>query len=326
MISALLRLCAAALLTTCIVIVNAQQLLTDNEIIDNTIPETDASSANGLVTPAIFDWVKITVAPPAQVMHPAGTSIELECEATGSPTPIIEWIRGGRKEAQLAFDPYASNALPDTGRSGSRHSLVRVRSRLIIDRSDAAPYEYTCVARAGAKRSMASTTVFGPISARLAGVAGLLKPAAAAALAAMHQLQQHGSNGNSNDDNTGDLATESSDSGAGYVLHANRLVDGLEKPRIVSFYNVMFELMGHDVFLPCVAVGLPRPDVLWLNGDGKVIGQANAVGGGSRLRVTKSGELLISDLMWSDMGTYKCVAHSPVGKDVVATFVYPVLK
>lgn len=319
MISALLRLCAAALLTTCIV-TNAQQLLTDNDIIDNTIPETDTS--NGLLAgPAIFDWVKITQSPPAQVMHPAGTSIELECEATGSPTPVIEWVRGGRKDAELALDTYASNALPDTGRSGSQHSLVRVRSRLIIDRSDAVPYEYTCVARAGGKRSLASTTVFGPISARLAGVAGLLKPAAAAALAAMHQLQQHGDS-----TGTGDLANESIENGAGYVLHANRLADGLEKPRIVSYYNVMFELMGHDVFLPCVAVGQPRPDVLWLNGDGKVIGQANAVGGGSRLRVTKGGELLISDLMWSDMGTYKCVAHSPVGKDVVTTFVYPVLK
>lgn len=328
MISALLRLCAAALLATCIA-TNAQQLLSASDIIDNTIPETDAGS---LVAPpepmfAAFDWVKITQSPPAQLLHPAGTSVELECEATGSPTPHIEWVRGGRKDAQLAFDTYASNALVSDGARGSRHSLVRVRSRLIVDRSDAAPYEYTCVARAGGKRSMATTTVFGPLSARLAGVGGRLKPAAAAALAAMQQEQQLHSGVDGVDSLGGDLGADSDENTAGYRLHANRLAaDGLQQPRIVAYYTVIFEMMGQDVLLPCVAVGQPRPDVLWLDAAGKVVGPVNAVGGGSRLRVTKAGELLITNLMWSDMGTYRCVAHSPAGKDAVTTFVYPVLK
>lgn len=40
------------------------------------------------------DWVEISLAPPPKLIQQTGTSIELECEVTGSPQPSIHWIRG----------------------------------------------------------------------------------------------------------------------------------------------------------------------------------------------------------------------------------------
>lgn len=38
-----------------------------------------------------------------------------------------------------------------------------------------------------------------------------------------------------------------------------------------------------------------------------------------------SGELIIQDLRWSDMGQYTCVARNALGKDFIETFVYPTI-
>lgn len=311
---------------------DAQQLVDSTgslgagDIIDNTIPETDddavtnsnansihdsstnavGSAANGNPSAALFDWVKITESPPTKVFHPAGTSVELECEATGSPAPSIGWVRGKSARSAAALNAaYASNSVSSNSKAtGSPHSLVRVRSRLIIDRADPAPYEYTCIAQAGGKSAAASATVYGPLSA---GIAGMLKSAAVAAAAAAQ--------------------TDGGASGViGYTLHANHLAEGLRKPRIVSYYNVIFEQIGNAVFLPCTAVGTPSAELFWLDNEEQLIGSAGtAAPGGARLRVTPDGELLIGELKWSDMGTYRCVARSALGKDMVSTFVYPML-
>lgn len=309
---------------------DAQQLVDSTgpagagDIIDNTIPETDdtdsatnanaihdtaantaASNAANPSSGALFDWVKITESPPSKVFHPAGTSVELECEATGSPAPSITWVRGKSARSAAALNAYASNAVSSSSKApSSPHSLVRVRSRLIIDRADPAPYEYTCIAQAGGKIAAASATVYGPLSA---GIAGMLKSAAVAAAAAAQ-------------------ADGVTNGVIGYTLHANRLAEGLRKPRIVSYYNVIFEQIGNAVFLPCTAVGSPSADVYWLDNEEQLIGSAGtAAPGGARLRVTPDGELLIGELKWSDMGTYRCVARSALGKDMVTTFVYPML-
>lgn len=41
--------------------------------------------------------------------------------------------------------------------------------------------------------------------------------------------------------------------------------------------------------------------------------------------MSANGDLTISQLAWSDMGEYTCVADSPEGRDEVTTFVYPVM-
>lgn len=42
-----------------------------------------------------------------------------------------------------------------------------------------------------------------------------------------------------------------------------------------------------------------------------------------RQKVLPNGDLLISPLRWSDMGTYTCIARNPISKDTAETFVYP---
>lgn len=42
-----------------------------------------------------------------------------------------------------------------------------------------------------------------------------------------------------------------------------------------------------------------------------------------RFKVLGTGELLITNLRFNDMGTYICLAKNSVSKDVVSTFLYP---
>lgn len=98
-------------------------------------------------------------------------------------------------------------------------------------------------------------------------------------------------------------------------------IDGPKKPRIVLFYTAIFELMGSSVVLPCNTAGRPYPEIFWLDQDEEMINGNNE----GRVRVLPTGDLLITDLKWSDMGSYTCIARNPAGKDSIATFVYPVL-
>lgn len=45
--------------------------------------------------------------------------------------------------------------------------------------------------------------------------------------------------------------------------------------------------------------------------------------GSLRFKVLGTGELLITNLRFNDMGTYICLAKNSVSKDVVSTFLYP---
>lgn len=53
-----------------------------------------SSSSSSSKSMEHFDFLKITKAPPARVAQPFGSVIELECEAVGSPIPIVEWVHG----------------------------------------------------------------------------------------------------------------------------------------------------------------------------------------------------------------------------------------
>lgn len=49
------------------------------------------------------DFLKITKAPPARVAQPFGSAIELECEAVGSPIPIVEWVHGSGRLSSVSI-------------------------------------------------------------------------------------------------------------------------------------------------------------------------------------------------------------------------------
>lgn len=42
-----------------------------------------------------------------------------------------------------------------------------------------------------------------------------------------------------------------------------------------------------------------------------------------KFEVLETGDLLIKDLRWEDMGSYVCTASNELGSDSVSTFVYP---
>ncbi|XP_055317570.1 neural/ectodermal development factor IMP-L2 isoform X1 [Sitodiplosis mosellana] len=94
--------------------------------------------------------------------------------------------------------------------------------------------------------------------------------------------------------------------------------NGPKKVRVLSFYSTIFASIGKSIVLPCKAAGRPHPEIFWLDAEQNMIGAQN-----SRQKVLPNGDLLISPLRWSDMGTYTCIARNPISKDTAETFVYP---
>ncbi|XP_055911856.1 neural/ectodermal development factor IMP-L2 isoform X1 [Eupeodes corollae] len=97
----------------------------------------------------------------------------------------------------------------------------------------------------------------------------------------------------------------------------------LARPRkpIITFNHVThIDFIGTNVVLPCKAYARPHAELFWMGKEGLITEQSN------RFKILDSGELLISNLKWEDMGTYKCVARNSVGKAVAETFVYPLLR
>ncbi|XP_034658519.1 neural/ectodermal development factor IMP-L2 isoform X1 [Drosophila subobscura] len=99
-----------------------------------------------------------------------------------------------------------------------------------------------------------------------------------------------------------------------------KLYPGPQKPRIIYTEKTHLDLMGSSVMLPCKVHARPRAEVTWLNNENKEVVQNH------RYKVLPTGDLLISELKWEDMGNYKCIARNSVGRDSADTFVYPVLK
>lgn len=63
--------------------------------------ENDVSGDN--VFGAGNNWVKIREAPAERIPHRLGDTIELECIATGSPAPSIQWVRGDKPIHEVSF-------------------------------------------------------------------------------------------------------------------------------------------------------------------------------------------------------------------------------
>lgn len=104
------------------------------------------------------------------------------------------------------------------------------------------------------------------------------------------------------------------------LLALNNKAIGPKKAKIVYNYPMVLDNVESNVILPCKAIGRPRPEIYWMDSNGIITGDD------PRFKILPSGELLISNLKWADMGAYKCVARNTVGKDTAATFIYPVSK
>lgn len=111
--------------------------------------------------------------------------------------------------------------------------------------------------------------------------------------------------------NSGDMLGLNSDIGTSVLT-------GPKKVRVLSFYSTIFAPIGKSIVLPCKATGRPHPEIFWMDTEQNMIGSENP-----RHKVLPNGDLLISPLRWSDMGTYTCIARNAISKDTAETFVYP---
>ncbi|CAB3254696.1 unnamed protein product [Arctia plantaginis] len=89
------------------------------------------------------------------------------------------------------------------------------------------------------------------------------------------------------------------------------------KPIITTYLENIFQNMGTDVVLPCRVHSFTASQIFWQDNE------ENFIYGNSRLQVLPSGDLLVRNLRWSDMGNFSCVAKNMYGRDVADTFVYP---
>ncbi|KAJ0170612.1 hypothetical protein K1T71_013983 [Dendrolimus kikuchii] len=89
------------------------------------------------------------------------------------------------------------------------------------------------------------------------------------------------------------------------------------KPVITLFYHEIFADLGADIILPCRVYSYTKAQVFWQDT------KNNLVYSNSRIRVLPSGDLLITDLRWTDMGNFTCTAKNIYGKESVSTFIYP---
>merc|ERR1712061_495023 len=75
-------------------------------------------------------------------------------------------------------------------------------------------------------------------------------------------------------------------------------------------------LAGTHAVLRCRAMS-SEAKTSWLNDKGEQLGQ------GERHSVTESGDLIVRDVSFADMGTYTCRVTNKLGSDQVDTFLYP---
>ena len=89
--------------------------------------------------------------------------------------------------------------------------------------------------------------------------------------------------------------------------------------RINMWTKTRLELIGSEVRLFCRTQGFPKPAITWLTPEGRLIVSSG------RTRVTESGDLIIRELSWDDMGGYQCIAKNEGGEDQSTTFLYPMM-
>uniref|UniRef100_A0A1B6GQB6 Ig-like domain-containing protein n=1 Tax=Cuerna arida TaxID=1464854 RepID=A0A1B6GQB6_9HEMI len=102
--------------------------------------------------------------------------------------------------------------------------------------------------------------------------------------------------------------------------------DSASPPRILTWNPSTMETIGNDVVLPCISTGNPRPRLYWIDSQNSIISSRSEGQSDDRYKILDSGDLLISTVRWSDMGHFTCVVESPLGRDSVTTFLYPMAK
>ncbi|CAG9133822.1 unnamed protein product [Plutella xylostella] len=110
-----------------------------------------------------ISFVRITTRPPP-ALNLTGASLELTCEAMGSPAPSIQWLRDHVPVAE--YDHQSNELFP------SSSSVGRAVSTLIVKPTDQLVRTYTCSASAGQHSARAATRVYTHAQQELVWITG----------------------------------------------------------------------------------------------------------------------------------------------------------
>lgn len=88
-------------------------------------------------------------------------------------------------------------------------------------------------------------------------------------------------------------------------------------PQIMEHYQNYLLEIGYDAHLKCLTIG--RHSTTWLTPTDEPIDTNN-----DKYQIKPDGSLIIRELDFMDMGTYRCLVKNEFGSDQIETFVYPV--
>ncbi|CAG4980387.1 unnamed protein product [Colias eurytheme] len=253
-------------------------------------------------------FITLTKRPAAKLSHTAGTTLELTCEAIAAPAPSVHWFRN---DAPVTEYDKESNEIIDTNAS----SLGRVSSTLLVSRAGPR-VKYTCLVVSGPSTVRASTVVYSDDGSTELSERSKLVPLAPRILVSYKVFVDIiGTNNININTTTKSNSFYSPLDGSTELSERSKLVP--LAPRILVSYKVFVDIIGTNVALPCRVRGHPRPNVVWRDNNGKVVKNDQ------RMKVLRSGELVIAGLRWEDMGEFSCHASNIFGSAEIKTFVYP---
>lgn len=95
--------------------------------------------------------------------------------------------------------------------------------------------------------------------------------------------------------------------------------------RIYFWTHTTLENIGTDGVIHCRAIGSPSPVITWYGpSDEQLVLGAAAAGADAKYRLLGSGDLLIRNVTFEDMGKYRCEAQNQHGSDSAdKMFLYP---
>lgn len=116
----------------------------DNEV-DNGLDDIETTER------VVKSWVKINQPQEREIRVNFGDSLELECEASGSPAPVLQWYKD---RVQITDNEIVSNDISPYQIQG----LAKARARLRINSADKTEI-YFCKAQSGTKTAKTATKV-----------------------------------------------------------------------------------------------------------------------------------------------------------------------